>query len=84
MTDYPMSTSPTDGYFFKVGKLWRAFQANRKKSAERQKLGEPLRNLNSNQLRDIGFVRDEILDNVNSGNTSCPSIGRGNTIDMTF
>lgn len=84
MTDYPMSTSPTDGHFFRVGKLWRAFHANRKQSVERQKLGEALRGLNSNQLRDIGFVRNDILDTDNPGSPPGPSISLGTTINMTF
>lgn len=84
MTDNPMSTSPTDGRFFNVSKLWRAFQANLKENAERRKLGEALRDLNSAQLRDIGFVRDETLDADNSGNTSSRSIDRAKIIDMTF
>jgi len=62
MTDCSTSTTSTDGYLFVAGKLWRAFQATRQERALRQKQGEALRDLNSAQLRDIGYIRDEMLE----------------------
>ena len=61
MTDYPTSTTLTDAYLPIAGKLWRAFQANRHARAERHKRNEALRELNSAQLRDIGYIRDQTL-----------------------
>lgn len=84
MTDCPISTTPTDGYLPVAGKLWRAFQANREERAERQKLGEALRELNSAHLRDIGFFREDILDTGNSRSASNQHSGRAEIIEMTF
>lgn len=58
MTDYPISTASPGGYLFTVGKLWRSLQAKRRKRVERLKLGAALRDLNTAQLRDIGYIRE--------------------------
>ncbi|NDW45275.1 hypothetical protein [Ruegeria sp. PrR005] len=62
MTDYPISATRTGGYLSIAGKLWRDFQTNRKALVERRKRNEALRELNSAELRDIGYVKDEKLE----------------------
>ncbi len=84
MTDYPTSTTPTDGYLIIAGKLWRTFQAYREERMERQKLGEALRELNSAHLRDIGYIREDILDAGNSTSASKQCGSRIEILDMTF
>ena len=84
MTDCPISTTPTDGYLSVAGKLWRASQANREERAERQKLVEAMRELNSAHLRDIGYIREEILDAGNSRSASDQPSVRAKIIEMTF
>ena len=84
MTDYPSSTIPTDGYLAITGKLWRAFQAKRAERAERHKLGKALREFNSAHLRDIGYVREDILDTGNSRSASDQAGCRAGIIKTTF
>ncbi len=58
MTHYPNSIASTDGYLFIIGKVWRSFQAKRQARAERRKLGAALCDLNTAQLRDVGYIRE--------------------------
>ncbi|WP_424832992.1 hypothetical protein [Ruegeria sp.] len=84
MVDYPTSPASADGYRFIAGKLWRTFQAYREERVKRQKLDEALRELNSAHLRDIGYIREGVLDAGNSQSESKQPGSRIEIFDMTF
>ncbi len=84
MMGYLISSMLKGGYLVRAGKLYHAFKAKRQARAEHRKQIAVLRDLSSVHLRDIGYIRDDILDPGSSGDASDPRNGRAALIEMTF
>ena len=84
MFDFPISTNLKTGYLARAVRAYGAFQTKRQAQAESRERNEVLRELNSTQLRDIGYVRDKSLDTGKFHRASEQAKNRAKILDMTF